>query len=301
MIARDKFVGAAFDSRVYVLADANFNVTAIVNSSGTVLERYVYDPYGTFTVVNSSWASPGASSHDWVYLHQGGRWDDGADKYHFRRRDYDSALMRWAEVDPIGFQAGDSDLYRYERNAVPHSLDSFGLKTCTLFMPPDVKIGKETGWKAVAIELGSEWRDIIPNGGVSPIKVKVVTKLGCFRTRLLNVKYNCTEKVWNPCYAGWRTFTYTSYQTLTQYQGYEIDLMANSVPEFMYSVGIELDGPLQTPSFRGIIDVPQFWTLSVYQLLPGPDDQDRADKICKSRAPGDWPNPNSLLPTTISN
>ncbi len=36
------------------LHDANFNVTAVVNSSGTVLERYSYTPYGTPTYLDSS-------------------------------------------------------------------------------------------------------------------------------------------------------------------------------------------------------------------------------------------------------
>jgi len=32
--------------RFYVQQDANYNVTAITDDAGTVLERYQYDPYG---------------------------------------------------------------------------------------------------------------------------------------------------------------------------------------------------------------------------------------------------------------
>jgi hypothetical protein len=32
------------DDRVCYLADANFNVTALVNTAGTVLKRYLYSP-----------------------------------------------------------------------------------------------------------------------------------------------------------------------------------------------------------------------------------------------------------------
>ena len=42
------------DHRLYYLNDANMNVTALVNTSGTVVERYVYDPYGQVTVLDST-------------------------------------------------------------------------------------------------------------------------------------------------------------------------------------------------------------------------------------------------------
>ena len=32
------------DQRIYYLDDANFNVTAIVDTAGDALERYVYSP-----------------------------------------------------------------------------------------------------------------------------------------------------------------------------------------------------------------------------------------------------------------
>ena len=44
--------GARF--RIYYLGDANYNVTALVDSSGTVVERYVYTPYGQVTVYDAS-------------------------------------------------------------------------------------------------------------------------------------------------------------------------------------------------------------------------------------------------------
>ena len=44
MVLRDRDTDAngSLDERVYVLQDANFNVTALVDDSGTVIERYVY-------------------------------------------------------------------------------------------------------------------------------------------------------------------------------------------------------------------------------------------------------------------
>src|SRR5256885_13165425 len=42
---------------------------------GTSLERYVFDAYGSATVLAGNWTSKGSSSYSWTYLHQGGRLD----------------------------------------------------------------------------------------------------------------------------------------------------------------------------------------------------------------------------------
>ncbi len=45
MIERDRDTGTdgVLDERLYVQTNANFNVTALVNTSGAVVERFVYD------------------------------------------------------------------------------------------------------------------------------------------------------------------------------------------------------------------------------------------------------------------
>jgi len=40
-------------TRYYSTQDANFNVTAVTNSSGTVVERYQYSPYGELLVLDA--------------------------------------------------------------------------------------------------------------------------------------------------------------------------------------------------------------------------------------------------------
>ena len=45
------------DSTLYYCADANFNVTALVDTSGAVVERYLYDPYGKARVLNPDWSA----------------------------------------------------------------------------------------------------------------------------------------------------------------------------------------------------------------------------------------------------
>ncbi|MFL5329357.1 MAG: RHS repeat domain-containing protein [Gemmataceae bacterium] len=125
MVARiDRDTGTLF-----VVQDANWNVTALVNTSGDVVERYIYDPYGRFDVLNADRTpKTGGTAFTWNYLHQGGRWDAAVGLYHFRHRDYSPTLMRWIEQDPISFAGGTSNLYQYEGNGPGSNVDPSGLQ-----------------------------------------------------------------------------------------------------------------------------------------------------------------------------
>jgi RHS repeat-associated protein len=131
MVLRDRDAdgnsGNGLEERVYVTQDANWNVTALVNTSGSVVERTVYDSYGRFDFKDASWGTRSSSSYAWVYLHQGGRYDATAALFNFRNRDYSPTLMRWVSVDPIGFKARDMDFYRYERDQPVNLTDPRGL------------------------------------------------------------------------------------------------------------------------------------------------------------------------------
>jgi RHS repeat-associated protein len=74
-----------------------------VDTSGNVQERYVYDPYGAVTILTPNWATRGISSFGWVFLHQGGRFDNATGLYIFRNRDFSPTLGRWLQLDPARF------------------------------------------------------------------------------------------------------------------------------------------------------------------------------------------------------
>jgi RHS repeat-associated protein len=114
------------DQRLYVVQDANYNVTALFDNSGNVVERYVYDPFGQATVLDAGWSERAASAFAWVYLHQGGRFDATSGLYHFRHRDYSPILGRWTSLDPIRYAAGDVNLYRTVFNALTVYTDPSG-------------------------------------------------------------------------------------------------------------------------------------------------------------------------------
>ncbi len=130
MIARDRDAdanqGNGLEERLYVQQDANFNVTAIINTSGAVVERYIYDPYGSVSFLYAGWTGP-ADAYSWRHLHQGGPLEFVTGLYHFRNRELHPTLGRWIQVDPLGFAAGDANVYRDVGNNPTNLRDPSGL------------------------------------------------------------------------------------------------------------------------------------------------------------------------------
>jgi RHS repeat-associated protein len=122
----DQPSGGSLTRRFYVQQDANWNVTSIANTSGSVVERYVYDPYGAVTYLTASWGSLSASAYSWQYLFQVGRLDAKSGLYIFEHRDYSPTLGRWMEVDPLKYKAGDVNCYRFVANSPSEHTDTSG-------------------------------------------------------------------------------------------------------------------------------------------------------------------------------
>jgi RHS repeat-associated protein len=182
---RDADGNGSLEERLYGLQDANYNMTALVSTAGSVVERYLYDPYGRFDVKDASWGTRAGSSYAWVYLHQGGRWDGTSGLYAFRRRDESPNLMRWTTVDPIGFVDG-INLFSYVGNRPVVRLDPNGTKTCTLVQTPKMVFGPTRTNTATAggIDVG-----LSPNP--APIGVNTTNTVLCTRFCLVN-----TWEVW---------------------------------------------------------------------------------------------------------
>ncbi len=118
------------EERLYALQDANWNTTALVSTSGAVVERYAYDPFGQVQVLNADFtAKSGGTGYAWTVLFQGLRYSSVTGLDHARNRDYSSTLGRWVTADPIKFAGGDVNLYRFEQNSPTVRLDPSGLYT----------------------------------------------------------------------------------------------------------------------------------------------------------------------------
>ncbi len=114
--------------RLYAMQDANYNVTALADEGGTVVERYLYDPYGAVTVLNAD-GTPraGGSAYGWQYLFQGLRLDGGSGLLEARGR-YDSpTLGRWTKQDPAGYVDG-ANRYQDVSGDPIDNLDPSGLR-----------------------------------------------------------------------------------------------------------------------------------------------------------------------------
>ena len=121
------------DAYVY-LQDANYNVTAVVDNSGTVVERYSYTAYGESTVLEPDFSNdPNGTDIDNEYLYTGRRLDPETGLQINRNRIYDPPLGRWLTRDPIGYVGSAYNLYEYVSGMPTVAIDPFGLKclNCT--------------------------------------------------------------------------------------------------------------------------------------------------------------------------
>jgi RHS repeat-associated protein len=138
-------VSDAGDSTLYLLYDANYNVTAAVkilvvgeDYVPTVVERYHHTPYGLRTVLNADWTidtddpdnDGNYSDYNQTLAHQGGSIDFESGVIKFRHRDLHVSLGLWLERDPLGYVDGGS-LYEYVRSRPGLSVDPLGLRSAT--------------------------------------------------------------------------------------------------------------------------------------------------------------------------
>jgi len=98
--------------------DAGTDTTSVVN-------HIVYDAYGRIV-------SETNSGVDFLYGFTGRERDTESDLQYNRARYYDAAIGRWMSQDPIGFDAGDANLYRYVRSLPTAYADPSGLFDVTI-------------------------------------------------------------------------------------------------------------------------------------------------------------------------
>lgn len=114
--------------------DANGNVAFVLGGGGERLEKYSYDAFGQPTVVSwtgTTWdeAHPrAASNYGNRFLFQGREWVPELGIYDYRNRMYHPGLGRFLQTDPIGFDAGDMNLFRYCGDDPVNGTDPFGLE-----------------------------------------------------------------------------------------------------------------------------------------------------------------------------
>jgi RHS repeat-associated protein len=110
-----------------VAQDANWNVVALVNENGQVVERNVYLPFGEVTVLYADYEARYDTGYGWKHYHQGLRYEEIAGAYDTRFRWLGPSLGQFYSNDLLGFGAGDVNVRRYVGNNSLNRLDPIGL------------------------------------------------------------------------------------------------------------------------------------------------------------------------------
>jgi RHS repeat-associated protein/uncharacterized delta-60 repeat protein len=115
-------------TRLYAIQDANYNVTAETDATGVVVERYQYDPYGVYMVLNADYTvdADGVKDVDMPFGFQGGREDAATGNVDFRNRFYRPSLGRPVQADPLGYVDG-MNLQQWVGSDPTNHTDPFGL------------------------------------------------------------------------------------------------------------------------------------------------------------------------------
>jgi RHS repeat-associated protein len=108
----------------WFLPDREGSIRDITDASGVVQDHILYGGFGNI----SSETNP---SYGGRIKHTGLQADNETGFYFAINRYYDSHTGRWISMDPLGFQAGDVNLYRYVENNSMNWTDPSGL------VPPD--------------------------------------------------------------------------------------------------------------------------------------------------------------------
>jgi RHS repeat-associated protein len=95
--------------------DQHGNVVAVLSGTGTLAEKYRYDAFGRPTILD---ASGNARTGNLTaianrFLFTGREWIAELGIYDYRHRFYNPELGRLLQSDPVGFEAGDMNLFRY--------------------------------------------------------------------------------------------------------------------------------------------------------------------------------------------
>jgi RHS repeat-associated protein len=106
-------------AEVWALADNLGTVRDVVDGGGVVLNHVSYDSYGRVV----SQTNP---AFVFRFGYTGREQDNETGLDYYRARYYDSAVGRFISEDPIGFTAGDANLYRYVGNSPVNAIDPSG-------------------------------------------------------------------------------------------------------------------------------------------------------------------------------
>ena len=105
---------------LYPLTDHLGTVRDLLDSGGSVANHIVYDAFGNVTFETDA-------AVDHLFGYTGRPLDEATGLQNNLNRWYDAGIGQWASEDPIGFAAGDGNLFRYVGNHPTMNADPSGL------------------------------------------------------------------------------------------------------------------------------------------------------------------------------
>ncbi len=115
---------AGTDNRRYEIAD---NQGSIIAENGASTTRFTYGPYGE----PGNWNGARFRYTGQTTLDANLSASTSAQLYHYKARVYDPVLGRFLQTDPVGYSAGDLNLYSYVGNDPLNRTDPTGLWSCS--------------------------------------------------------------------------------------------------------------------------------------------------------------------------
>jgi len=124
---------------VFYHQDGLGSTVALTNSSGALLESYQYDVFGKATISDNSALPIASSAFSNRFMFTGREWIAEVGLYDYRNRVYSAELGRFIQSDPIRFDAGDVNIYRYVFNGPADSIDPLGLADLRSFSSQELQ------------------------------------------------------------------------------------------------------------------------------------------------------------------
>ncbi|MFI4862522.1 MAG: RHS repeat-associated core domain-containing protein, partial [Phycisphaerales bacterium JB063] len=146
----------------YYAHDAQFNVIALLDDTGTLLERYRYTPYGEQTVMDASYSvKAGGTDYGQYKGFTGQTLDPESELMYFRLRYYDAGLDRFVSRDPIGYPDGMNAYAGYF--GMGSGVDPYGLEDVSFDIPSITIMNGDDGTSHIQAARGTLDVDFDPS------------------------------------------------------------------------------------------------------------------------------------------
>jgi RHS repeat-associated protein len=118
------------NEKLYSIADPNWNIIALIDSTGNIAERMKYDAFGKITWLDENFNEKSNSDYSWNRTFTGQVLDIETGLMLYRNRYYHVDLGRFVSRDPIGYREDKNNLLTYVVNNPIIYQDKLGLKKC---------------------------------------------------------------------------------------------------------------------------------------------------------------------------